>query len=507
MHMSGDQMTLLGVFGGGLDPNNRWLKLSRSIPWLAIEAQYDQQFDRTKGGPTPLPARVAFGSLIIQQRLSLTDDETVAMIQENPYLQAFLGFGVFSHDRPFDPSLMVHFRRRFGVDDLQHLNEMIVGAHRNQNTPDDDDTDPPVSGSSSAADDQESDGASPHGTLMMDATCAPADIAFPTDLNLLNHARELTEKIVDQLHAPHSGERAKPRLYRQKARRDFLRLAKMKKLTRVKAQKGCRKQLRYLKRNLRAIDTRLLAGIWDFTLLDAHLQRKLGTIRQLYVQQYALNHDGVRTVPNRIVSIDQQHVRPMVRGKARAAVEFGAKIAVTDDQGFAFLERISWNAYHEAEDLRMHAENYRQRHGMYPERILADKIYRTKANRTWCKERGIRLAGQGPGRPPGDPAVRRQRERDSKQDEADRQPVEGIFGRAKRRFGLRQLLTRRSDTSETTIAMIFIVMNLERILHVLFQNTRLRYASLVATLDLLGAHVRRLADQWLQQFVLLRPLG
>ena len=139
VHMSGDQITLLGVFGGGLDPNNRWLKLSRSIPWLAIEAQYDQQFDRTKGGPTPLPARVAFGSLIIQQRLSLTDDETVAMIQENPYLQAFLGFGVFSHDRPFDPSLMVHFRRRFGVDDLQHLNEMIVGAHRNNDGAGEDD--------------------------------------------------------------------------------------------------------------------------------------------------------------------------------------------------------------------------------------------------------------------------------------------------------------------------------------------------------------------------------
>ena len=506
VHMSGDQITLLGVFGGGLDPNNRWLKLSRSIPWLAIEAQYDQQFDRTKGGPTPLPARVAFGSLIIQQRLSLTDDETVAMIQENPYLQAFLGFGVFSHDRPFDPSLMVHFRRRFGVDDLQHLNEMIVGAHRNNDGAgeDDEDADPPTSGASAADGDQVSSDDTPRGTLMMDATCAPADIAFPTDLNLLNHARELTEKMVDQFHAPYVGKHIKPRLYRRQARRDFLRLAKKKKMTRAKAQKGCRKQLRYLKRNLRAIDTRLLAGTWEFAALDATLQRKLATIRQLYVQQYALNHNNVRTVANRIISIDQPHVRPMVRGKARAAVEFGAKIAVAHDGGFAFLERVNWDAYHEAEDLRMHAETYRQRHGVYPERILGDKIYRTKANRAWCKARGIRLAGPGPGRPPADATLRRQREQACKRDEADRQPMEGIFGRAKRRFSLKQLMTRRPDTSATTIAMIFIVMNLERILCAFYQNTRVRCADLAATLGLLRALLRQLTNQRSQRFVLLR---
>ena len=497
-------MTLLGVFGGGLDPNNRWLKLSRSIPWHAIEVQYDQQFDRTKGGPTPLPARVAFGSLIIQQRLSLTDEETVAMIQENPYLQAFLGFGVFSHDRPFDPSLMVHFRRRFGVDDLQHLNEMIIEAHRSKGAPEHDDSDPPSSGSVSADDDPTMNEEPPRGTLMMDATCAPADIAFPTDLNLVNHARELTEKMVDQLHAPHIGQHMKPRLYRRKARRDFLRLAKKKKLTRAKAQKGCRKQLRYLKRNLRAIDTRLLSGVWNFAVLDVALQRKLATIRLLYVQQYALNHKNVRTFPDRIVSIDQPHVRPMVRGKARAAVEFGAKIAVAHDGGFAFLERVNWDAYHEAEDLQVHAENYRQRHGVYPARILGDKIYRTKANRAWCKTRGIRLAGLGPGRPPADATLRRQREHASKQDEADRQPMEGIFGRAKRRFSLKQLLTRRSDTSATTIAMIFIVMNLEQILYAVFQNTRARHAGQGTTLDAIYAHIRRLSEQWSQQLPLLR---
>ena len=181
MHMSGEQLTMLGVFGEGLDPNNRWLKLSRQIPWDQIEELYGKQFDRSRGGHPPLPARVAFGSLLIQQRLSLTDEETVALIQENPYLQAFLGFGSFSSGQPFDPSLMVHFRKRFSLDDLQGINELIVAPHVAEDN-DDSDDDPPSHDSGSTAHTPEDLSASsesdPSGTLMMDATCVPADIAY-----------------------------------------------------------------------------------------------------------------------------------------------------------------------------------------------------------------------------------------------------------------------------------------------------------------------------------------
>ena len=110
MHMSGEQVTLPGLFGDGLDPHNRWLKLSRLIPWGDIEQRYGEQFDSSRGGHPALPARLAFGSLIIKERLGLTDVETVQMIQENPYLQVFLGYSSFSSQRPFDPSLLVHFR-------------------------------------------------------------------------------------------------------------------------------------------------------------------------------------------------------------------------------------------------------------------------------------------------------------------------------------------------------------------------------------------------------------
>ena len=38
------------------------------------------------------------------------------------------------------------------------------------------------------------------GTLILDATCVPQNIRFPTDTSLLNEAREKAEEIIDVLH-------------------------------------------------------------------------------------------------------------------------------------------------------------------------------------------------------------------------------------------------------------------------------------------------------------------
>ena len=65
------------------------------------------------------------------------------------------------------------------------------------------------------------------GKLILDATVAPQAIRYPTDLSLLNEARELTEKIIDHLY-PHTDLKAKPRTYRKKARKAYLAIAKQK---------------------------------------------------------------------------------------------------------------------------------------------------------------------------------------------------------------------------------------------------------------------------------------
>ncbi|MEA5417198.1 transposase, partial [Synechococcus sp. BA-132 BA5] len=112
-------------FGGTLDPDNRWVLLAELIPWQELEKTYAPQFSANVGAPAK-PVRLAFGSLYIKQRLGLTDEETVLQIQENPYMQFFLGFSGYSSKVPFDSSMMVHFRKRFSDEDLRHINELVV---------------------------------------------------------------------------------------------------------------------------------------------------------------------------------------------------------------------------------------------------------------------------------------------------------------------------------------------------------------------------------------------
>ena len=112
-------------FGGTLDSDNRWVIFSSLMPWEELEEKYAPQFNPTTGAPAK-PVRLAFGALFIKQRLGLTDEETVEQIRENAYMQFFLGFAGYSSKAPFDPSMMVHFRKRFSEEELSRINELIA---------------------------------------------------------------------------------------------------------------------------------------------------------------------------------------------------------------------------------------------------------------------------------------------------------------------------------------------------------------------------------------------
>ncbi|MES7591077.1 transposase, partial [Cutibacterium acnes] len=160
------------------------------------------------------------------------------------------------------------------------------------------------------------------------------------------------------------------------------------------------------------------------------------------------------------------HVRPIVRGKAKAKVEFGAKVAISVVDGFALVEKLDWDSYNEGITLQASVEAYRKRYGFYPEAVLADKIYRNRENLNYCKSLGIRLSGPKLGRPS------KEDQKDHKtlenSDASERNAVEGKFGEGKRRYGLGLIRSRLQDTSETVIALQFLIMNIEQKLRVLF---------------------------------------
>jgi hypothetical protein len=297
------------------------------------------------------------------------------------------------------------------------------------------------------------------GQLIIDASCAPADIRYPTDLSLLNEAREQTEAIIDVLYkSVRNAVAPKPRTYRQEARRAYLNVAKQRKVSRKTIRKAIRKQLGYLRRNLQHIDALVAVGA-SLAQLDKQVYRKLLVISEVLRQQQWMYDQRQRRIDDRIVSLSQPHVRPIVRGKAGTPVEFGAKFSASCSQGFAFLDQLRWDNFNEAGDLPQQVEQFRTRFGHYPASVHADQIYRTRANRRYCQQRGIRLSGVplGQSAPPPESAQARD-------DARVRNQIEGKFGQGKRRFSLGRIMAKLDTTAETTIAITFLVMNLERLL-------------------------------------------
>jgi hypothetical protein len=191
-------------------------------------------------------------------------------------------------------------------------------------------------------------------------------------------------------------------------------------------------------------------------------------ISEVYRQQQWMYDENVRRIDDRIVSLAQPHVRPIVRGKAGTPVEFGAKIAISCVDGMVFLERLSWDNFNESVDLPQQIEKYRVRFGQYPESLHVDQIYQTQANRAYCKQRGIRISGSPLGRPKKDKNVKAALRQQTLEDIGVRNQIEGKFGQGKRRFSLGLIKSKLAETAETSIAITFLVMNLEHLLRLFF---------------------------------------
>ena len=434
--------------GMNLKESNRWVKKAQTIPWLEIEKRYAALFTNRKGNVAK-PLRLALGACIIQAEYGYSDEETALQIQENPYLQYFCGYPGYDDEKlPFDPSLMVYFRKRLTPEILGEINEMIVRdakerqSKETKSRDDDDDADnhPGVGGNS--------------GTMIVDATCAPSNIRYPQDISLLNEARENAEKLLDVLHDPNAGK--KPRTYRRRAQKDYLKYTRCRKHTAKTTRKAIGKQLSYLRRDLDAIDSKLSLG----KILNARQTERLDTIRTIYEQQKYMYDHHTHSVPDRIISVSQPFVRPIVRGKAGKPVEFGAKLDISVVDGWTRLEFCSFDAYNEAGNLRAMVERFREREGYYPSRILADKIYRNRENLNYCKAHGIRLSGPALGRP------KKGEIRDKAQDyrdECERVEVERRFSLAKRKCGMGLVTAKLRETAAHVIAMSVLVLNLRKI--------------------------------------------
>ena len=223
--------------------------------------------------------------------------------------------------------------------------------------------------------------------------------------------------------------------------------------------------MQYIVRDLRNID-QLLNKPGRLLVLTKRDKELLQTIRKVYEQQKWMYDNNKHSCPDRIVSIFQPHVRPIVRGKDKNNTEFGSKINISEVNGFCRIDRLSWDAYNESVDVKNQVERFYEMYGCYPKVFLGDRIYLTRENRKYLKDKGIEIYGKPLGRPPKNPTETPAQKYRKKKKAAQRNHVEAKFGQGKRGYGLNNIKARLSETSESWVNAIFFVMNLTKLLQV-----------------------------------------
>ena len=429
----------------GLSKANRWVKLAENLPWDKIENEYNKRLRNAHHGAGNKPARMVVGALIVKHVESLSDEKTIQVIQENPYMQYLLGLPCFTEKPVFVPELFVLVRKRLDEKFFNMLTLMLAEA---------DDSKP-------KAEDTDDEGHEHGGTLKVDATCCDAEVRYPTDTNLLEDGSRLIDRLIDKFCARHHIR--KPQTHRVEARQAFIECTKKKRKGKKLTDKTRLTQLRCLQADIQVFLDFL--GRHASNLLECfsrHDRKCLQAAFRMFEQQKMMFEEDVRTCADRIISIYQPHLRPIVRGKAKAKVEFGAKTGVSIVNGYTYVDHLSWDAYNESSDLSLQTELYRQRFGLLPKEVQADKIYLGKDNRKYIREKHMDCFNRPLGRPPKE--ENDVHLEDKRRAIGERNEVEATFGTSKRVYRANNIRAKLDDTADTWIGACFFAKNVMKFL-------------------------------------------
>ena len=438
--------TFASSFVQRLNQDNPWIVQGDLIPWDEICSNYLRNVGVSWTGCPALSPRVVIGSMIIKHILNLDDRETVDQISDNIYMQYFWGFSSFSIEPAFDSSFFVVFRKKHGADQINAINGKIISLKTTFESPKKE-SKPECSNDKGPNDNDH------QGRVFYDAIACPQDITYPTDLDLLSDAREKSEHLIDLLCDPDIHKK-KPRTYRKKASKTYLHPAQKKNKSHNVIRSAVKSQLQFLRRNIKSNNKLLNSLAFCSIPMEKRDYKYLLVINTLYQQQKQMFDQLKHTIEDRIASIHQPHVRPIVRGTTTAKVEYEAKIHVSIIDGISFLDGISWDAFNEGSHMMEYVEKYKECFGCFPRELLADQIDCTRANRLALKGKRIKLLAKPLGRPS---AVR------NHVSQGERNPIEGTFGQSKTAFGLNRIKARLQNTSEYWIASIILMLNLVKL--------------------------------------------
>ena len=427
----------LNPYGGEIDRNNRWIKLSEQVPWDNLEVIYLRYFNPKKHLVIK-KSRLILGLMVGQMLMGQSDRTIIEYFHENPYFQYFCGQNSFVIKREkgiIHHSLLSKRRKRLGAEYMHHFEQEVIRE---------------LSQKGLIKGDQ----------LILDATVFPADISYPNDVKLLNSVREyLCQTILDVKNT--YDPKGRIRTVRKTARKLFLSYQKTKRKSQNFIRKTRKKMIRYVTRNIAQLETVLEKAKTLKDWQTQQIQEKLSVAKTILAQQIHMAQTKGRKVANRIVSFHRPDIRPIIRGKEGNRVEFGPKAHVALVDGFAILDHVQYENFNEGIQVQDCVDKHRSRFGKHPTMLLADQLYANRHNRDLLKEKGIPHSFKRIGRPPNEsPTQSRFYRRNFKKKQGQRNHIEATFGHLKSRFNLNVIKWSVPDAHSIQIRLGLIAFNL-----------------------------------------------
>lgn len=285
------------------------------------------------------------------------------------------------------------------------------------------------------------------GIMLNDATAFESYIKFPTDVKLLWDCVSWIYRIMHIFCKELKIKRPRSKFNEQK--RKQLAYQKCRKKTHKMTQKRKKSLLYLLNKGLGQLKEVLaLARENGLGMKEKHAIRLI-YIKEVYRQQKYMFDNNTNTVSERIVSLFKHYIRPIKRGKETKAVEFGAKVNMSQVDGIDLIDRLSFKAFNESKELKSSVIKHKHRFGTCRQ-VGVDAIYGTNENRKWMKNKNIFHSCV----PKGGASVHKEQEKILRKELGKERStvLEGSFGNVKNHYGLAKIKAR---TEATEIAWIF----------------------------------------------------
>lgn len=428
-------------YGGKLDKDNRWIRLSSLVPWSSLTALHDSYFD-VKRLRVVKSGRLIIGLMIGKVKLKLSDKQILDYFYENPYFQYFCGLDSFASkdSKIINSSLLTKRRNKLGEKYFLKFESEILEILKNHKL---------IKGRE----------------LLLDATVIESKIEYPNDVKLLNTVRTYCVDKISSLKKTLKLEE-KIRTYKRKAKKAYLNYAKKKRKSHKIIRSTTRQMLGFTHRNIKQLTSIIIGAkeklssknfklglLEEATLagLIKKIENKLMIASQIYHQQKTKYQEKTNQIKDRIVSFDQPFIRPIVRGKEGGKkVEFGAKVHISSSEGYAFSNKVKHRAFSEKIELEESLNNHQKRFNRLPKKVLLDDAYSSLSNKKLLKNHNIDHSLKHQGK-----ITNYQQILQKKQLRKQRSKIEGLIGNLKKDYSLEKIVlkTKQGAQIQASLAM------------------------------------------------------